>query len=367
MPKRLLGPLCVFVVCGILTLGLWPFHSPANDVRWLKGAHGLSLDGEGTLFSEPSLDFRGTTHSIEVWASTRIIRAGATLLAVYNPNSKDCATVSVTRSVADLKIQTRQENSYFDIVKHKFYVDDVFQPDEPLFLTITFSTHGTRLYVNGVPRSTSSSFTIPDCTVAGSRLVLGDSAGQSDGWVGEIRGLAIYQTELAEDQVKRHFETWTTSGRPVWEGSNGNRTLYLFDEGEGSVAHDQGNGKLRLEMPARYAVIDKQVLAGFWDEFSGTTGYWLDFANNVIGFVPVGFCFCAYLANNTRLRHPVRIAVLLGVGLSLTIELTQPFLATRESDMTDLITNTVGTIAGAALYVRSASWYQRQFHRSFFY
>ncbi len=60
MPKRILAPLCVFVIAGILTLGLWPFHSPANDVAWIEGAPGLSFQGEGTLYSANTLQAEGS-------------------------------------------------------------------------------------------------------------------------------------------------------------------------------------------------------------------------------------------------------------------------------------------------------------------
>jgi glycopeptide antibiotics resistance protein len=49
-------------------------------------------------------------------------------------------------------------------------------------------------------------------------------------------------------------------------------------------------------------------------------------------------------------KHTAAIVVLAGFVLSLTIECTQWFLPTRDSDMTDVITNTIGTALGVALY-----------------
>jgi hypothetical protein len=49
------------------------------------------------------------------------------------------------------------------------------------------------------------------------------------------------------------------------------------------------------------------------------------------GPMPVGFCFAAYFSSIKRWQHPVVAAVFLGFVLSLTIEVLQAFLPTRNS------------------------------------
>ena len=65
--------------------------------------------------------------------------------------------------------------------------------------------------------------------------------------------------------------------------------------------------------------------------------------NNVVIFIPLG----AYLG---MLRLPAARAILLGTGFSLVLEIMQWVLAIGVSDLTDLITNTTGTVLGLLGY-----------------
>ncbi len=365
MSVKWLGLLCCLVIVGILTLGLWPFHSPANDAVWMN-PRGLRLNGEGSLISPRTMPTASDGYSVEIWASADRDGGGATLMTLHSADSADCPEVRLTRSWSDLKLQTRQEKSYFQVLKRNVFVDEVFQPRRRVFITVTSGLQGTRVFVNGERLRSVETLRVFDCEYP-ARLILGDAPGQSDGWSGEILGLATYRRELATDQVQRHFHSWTQSGQPALDPSDANQTLFLLREAGGTVAHDEGPASMTLEMPRRYTVVDKKTLAGFWDEFSSTPGYWQDFANNIVGFIPVGFCFVAYLMNRTSAQRPALFAVLLGLLLSLTIECTQPFLATRESGTTDLLTNTSGTILGVLLYPRVTAAWLRHFGRPLFH
>ena len=121
--KGLLGVGCVLVLCVILTLGLWPFHSPANDVTWLGDRNGLSYEGEGTAFTnQPFVAGTSTdasSYSIELWAEPSNIHGGSTLLTFQQ--SGTCPQVSLRRSLSDLRIQTRLKKNYFDIPKRSLF------------------------------------------------------------------------------------------------------------------------------------------------------------------------------------------------------------------------------------------------------
>lgn len=73
-------------------------------------------------------------------------------------------------------------------------------------------------------------------------------------------------------------------------------------------------------------------------------------AGNVVAFIPFGFTTAGWLRGPTRLGTVAR-AIGWGFLLSLAIELTQLLMATRATDVDDLIFNTFGTAIGALLLV----------------
>ena len=359
--KRLLSAVCLAALCIILTLGLWPFHSPPNQVTWLSGSNGLSFGNSGTVLSPGALQVSSAADkaccTIEIWAQPRTNQDSATLLAFYVPENP--YHLRLRQSLTDLRIQAEIPSGPHNAATRSFYVPEVFRRGRPVFITITSGGHGTKVYLAGRFAGMDSELRIPKSAFTG-QILLGDSPLQPDSWSGQVRGLAIYDAELSASQVFQHYDTWTKNGRPEVSAQERTIALYLLGEHRGRIVHNQVKSGIDLYIPERYMVVNKIFMEPFWKEFNLSRSYWSAVLKNIVGFIPLGFCFYVY-ASVLRIKRATLLTVFLGGVVSVTIEILQAYLPTRDSGTTDIITNTLGTWGGVLLYQRvSRSRWLRQ-------
>ena len=336
---------CFAVLIVVLTLGLWPFHSPKNEVIWLGNRNGLRFGKYSTVISFSAFKTTSaesdTSGSVEVWLQPTRIWDSDTILAFYNPGTPYRFSLRQSQTDLDLRAEIRDDLSAKKAAS--LHVQKVFRKSGPIFLTVTSGIHGTAVYTDGLLAKTGQ-FRLSTSDFTG-RLVIGDSPGQPDSWSGQLLGLAIYRSELTAPQVLRHYETWRHEERPKISEDERNIALYLFDERAGAVVHNQTRPGVNLYIPEKYVVLDRIFLEPFWTEFSMSRNYWSAVLKNIVGFVPFGFCFYACLSLR-KIRRPALAAVILGTLVSLTIEILQAYLPTRDSGTTDLLMNTLGTYTG---------------------
>ena len=82
MKTSFLDLICFAVLCVILTLGLWPFHSPKNEVTWLGNHNGLRF-GRTALSSSGA--FQMTSAESEVRQCRDLVAASPYLGLVHFP------------------------------------------------------------------------------------------------------------------------------------------------------------------------------------------------------------------------------------------------------------------------------------------
>ncbi len=345
--STLLALLCLAVLCITLSLGLWPFHSPRNAVSWAANQNGLELGKNATLFSSRLLPTPpGAEATVEIWLLPQRIWDSGTFLSFYQAGRSQ---FTLRQSQTDLLLQRDTQNDETSAKTARLYIDNLFRPRRPVFLTVTSGSQGVSIYLDGALAKTAPHFPLSSQDFAG-QLILGDSAGQIDSWKGQLLGLAMYQRQLTPNNILQNYTAWKEKGQPATSGTQRPFALYLFDERSGNTVHDRLGSGVDLYIPQTYQVIDKIFLEPVWSEFSTTHNYWGAAEKNIVGFVPFGFCFYPYLLTAFHLKRPKLLTILLGTAVSLTIEVLQGFLPTRDSGTTDIITNTLGTWIGVICY-----------------
>jgi VanZ like family/Concanavalin A-like lectin/glucanases superfamily len=360
----LLEAICACVLLGILVAGLWPFHAPRNEVSWLSQGNGLLFGKHGSIVSANAFDMRSradSSCSLEIWVEPSRVKSSGTILAFYWPTSR-VVPFALRQSLGDLKLERRSYDK--SAKKARLYVDDVFSRLKPVFFTISSGETGTAIYVDGILVKKSANFRLSSQDLTG-QLVIGNAPATTDSWSGQVKGLALYDRELPAVEVLQHFADWTggsaTSKQPDLVRSERVVASYLFNEGKANVAHNQVDSGPKLLIPERFFVLRKQFLERPWDEFRSDWSYWKDVGINIAGFLPLGFFFSAYFSAIGKIKRATWLTIALGFAVSLTIEVLQAFLPSRDSGMTDLITNTFGTALGAILCAWSVkhNWFAR--------
>jgi hypothetical protein len=347
------GAICVCILIVILLAGLWPFYPGRNDVGWLKGQNGIRFGHRGIIVSTRAYpeDASSGPCSIEIYLRPGRASGSGTILAL-DDNADPKYVFAIRQFDEGLALQRPAFDAQGNLVRQWWRTNRVFEKGTGVVLTIISIREKTTLYVDGTAANTSSEFGLSSEDLQG-RLVLGSSAIQ-DTWHGDIMGLAIYSVALTPSEIEEHAQSWLRGQTP-----NGNEPAlarYPFDEGSGRVIHDRGAAGNSLLIRPRYFVLHPAFLEPVWKPFRSrwdgwmTRGYWSDVVVNVAGFIPFGFFFALWFSLAPGVARPRLMALLLGFTISLAIETLQYFLPTRDSSMTDLLTNTMGTAIGVAWY-----------------
>jgi hypothetical protein len=346
-----LGVICLAICIVIFIVGLWPmnFH-PKNEVEWLLNKNGIRFYGRGIVYSPEIFNvqkqnlFQNNSISIELWLQpkTEPNKYTPQIFSFYDGRGVDF-------------IILRQWKSELEIIRSQYkriWLGNALPSGIPRFITITSEKEGTAIYINGKPVRYYPDYKLIDDTMRTyGQLVLGNSPTGKQPWKGDIFGLAIYNRSLKGKEVFQNYQDWLKNGSPTVSENKSLAALYLFDERHGNLIHNKVGPWDYLLIPETFQMLKKSVMVMPWKDFRLNLSYLTDILVNIIGFIPFGFIFPAFLFRATSLiRYRIYIiTILLGSGMSLVIELIQVYLVTRSSQMTDLIGNTLGTILGIIL------------------
>jgi VanZ like family/Concanavalin A-like lectin/glucanases superfamily len=340
---------CVVVV-GILFCTLWPFNPfPPNHVYWLPDTRGIRFENPGVVVSNlplavQSLDLAKSS-TLELMLEPAAIDRASTILSFYSSDNQ--RQFRLRQWTDGLLISRRVPLPGNKTKSEKFDIDHALRLGKTLALTIVSSEKGTVVYLDGRETQVVSKFKFIPGDLSG-QLVLGTAVAEYQPWAGVIRGLAIYSKALTSAEVLLHYENWTVHLNE-FPNLDGAVARYAFTQGTGREIRNEVASAPALEIPANFRVPHKPFLSFPIREYEAKWGYWNDLLQNIVGFMPLGFLLCAYLMRARSRKRAILFAVLSGGLLSLTIEVLQYFIPRRNSGMTDIITNTLGTLLGALL------------------
>jgi hypothetical protein len=277
------------------------------------------------------------------------VAGSGTILAFYRADNLR-VSLALRQSLGGLRIKVIRQNGGYSHI----YVQQVFRSHTPLFITITSGRQGTVAYVDGREYERFTTYRVREEDLTG-KLLVGNTPSGSHEWSGQLLALAVYNQELTPEEILQHYENWMSHKLSAFRNSGQAVAFYPFNEAKGGVAHNQVDAATNLLIPTKFFVVHQKFLTWPWNEFYPGWSYWKNVAINICGFMPLGFFFCAYFRSVRMISRPALASILLGFMVSLSIEISQAFLPTRDSGLIDVITNTIGTALGTMLYPYEAS------------
>jgi hypothetical protein len=324
----------VLILGGIVCVGLDPrgFRF-GNEVA--VGEGGLSLGRFGRVQAEIAGGVEGGfTVVVEGRAAGAGLRSFRTIAGFYELGGGGRLLIGQWRDNLVVGVGESPED---------WWVDIPFFPSAGtrFELVVVSSREGTRIDRNGERVFEDPGVRLP-MPRGPLRVTLGNSLEARHGWVGQLGMVAVLGEALGGGAIGGLLDGFAAGGVPL-----GGIPPVFFDFCGGG-----GRGLAELEVPRHLWPMEFRALAGP-DLSDGLTRHFFeDAALNTAAFVPWGFVSVLLLVRRgARPWRALFAATAAGALLSLGIELGQVVLPPRDSCLMDLVTNTVGTFAGAAACV----------------
>jgi hypothetical protein len=376
-------------------------------VAWLQDKNGVYFSGQSMILSpvplndpqQSLLNKKSITIEIMIHPTEESPNYINRILSVYDGEDSEITFLGQWKK--HLIIQSRIKRPVGNILYSEIGTDDALGKDQDYLLSITSGTEGTAIYINGqLVQTYPHHRLLGNMTSKKIGFILGNSPVGKNSWEGRIMGLAIYNRTFTAEQIVKHYQLYLEnnfSTLPEKEGSIGvvekphvlglfknvqmqgaQKTeprgvygytlsgavssatqqmsvfqqpcigLYLFNEKQGTVVRDYSNLNNHLTIPALFRPVKKIILDPPWHDFRCDWSFVQDTIINLLGFVPLGFFFTAFLlkVSNWKKKIIYICVAATGFAISLAIELSQIYLPSRYSQPEDVICNSVGTVLG---------------------
>ncbi|MEW6188191.1 MAG: VanZ family protein [Thermodesulfobacteriota bacterium] len=355
MKNRLMNITLGGIIFVTLFFGLWPLRfNPPNRVERLKNEPGIRITGRGHLYTPPGIErfFSDQNITLEILMKPLNHKTNryCQILSVYDGARQDVFVIGQYKDELYFRIRNpnpRQSKKYRERGKDHFLIGE-----RKVLVALTSNRVMTSLYANGRRSESFPNFSLLKGSGTGSeRLILANSADGGHWWKGDILGLALYNRILSDQEIRMHQIFWSQQKHQELKSASGLVGLYFFNENQGEWVLNQAGKPYPLFKPAVFQPLRRDILGWPTRNYMRTHSFYQDAVINLIGFIPLGFFAALRLLRFNHRPVPISLTLtlILGFLISLNIELIQGWLPTRDSSVSDLIFNILGTAAGAGL------------------
>jgi hypothetical protein len=334
------------------------FH-PDNDVEWIDPGPGLRFGRRGIAYSDTALRWNSAGDpdavSVELWvvpAAEPDERIGQ-IFSVFDGRTIEPLLIAQWKS--GLVVRIRVSDARGRLRYRELGALGMLFRGQPRYIALVSEPAGTVLYLDG--RETSHRSNIPVIEAGqefGGRLILGNASTGTVPWSGDLLGAAVYRRVLGAGEIARHHEIVRAAGVASLADEAGLVALYAFEERTGQAARSHAAAGPPLRVPLEFRRLRMPVLQRPNLRGRSADAYGRDALLNMIAFRPLGFLAIAVMRHRGSPAGSAAIAaaLVLGIALSLGIELVQVRLPARVSSATDFACNVLGTALGACLALR---------------
>ena len=347
-----LSPVLLFwtyLAAGVVAT-LWPFN-------FLQYNLASSSPSGGLVFKQPAIAFTQNAPS----KLARLERFTLELRLISFSVRERACILDYGTDEHHVNLRLQQENDQLDVWVESagghpeagLHIPHVFARIDTLTITVSFDGVKLHAWINGGSRKTTQLG--PGERLqwdSSATLALGSLVDGQNGWRGELFSLSM---------IDRSIEPAKT---PVPASLRGNLVMsYDFTGPFRRLVPDVGSGAPNpLWIPERYTVPSRIILAPPTHYNWHTRWFVFDMAGNVLAFFPFGFLGAIiFIRQRKSVVQGIVITVLAAFLFSLSVEMLQAWLPTRNSSMVDLICNVVG--AGIGTFFSRISWIQAALKR----
>lgn len=338
--SRTLAAALAAYLCTLLIIGLWPFNFHEKNHAEVDHRDGLILSPPATAYSTESpeklLSLRNFTIFVDLHSDFYFSKGFGSILSYGLDYERMNFLVGQWRSGIELRISDDRRGRIISFGKK-----DVFSSGAPTWFAISYDGTAMELYQDGKKIATRRTGPLVFSRWDGSYpLVIGSDARGRSSWKGSIRRIAIYRRALKEQEILR-----LSAGTP---GGLSPLIHYAFGDADGPSVRDSGTPPpVDLLIPPRFVPYERSFLELPGTKHIKVTGRLMDTIINVAGFVPLGLIISLSFGHaQGSFSRPLIMAIIVGASISVVIESSQAFLASRSSTLIDLVNNTIGSALG---------------------